>query len=851
MSGLLGSETIITVQANTARLIQNDDIPDTVTNSTVESIIDKRDIPLNILDDLVLGSNTKTQNYYRYGRSFYHYGLPSGNLRISGVDTKVIRQHVQAIEGQPVEILRVDIDHETGDIQLASWFISHYNLNPVTLLVNTNLPSAVTNGFNAISTESVNNYNAVIAGFRDQVSNEFNSVNETTQVSGNTTITTTVTRVSNITESLNTNEVRSAYLGNLNQMSSPDYRSVRLFSFSRNNADRSATYNYDIWYILNSTFETTFNITCEETTVTFSSTDNGDGTFTESTNTTVNNFTAVRNNTFEYEDDGLWTGSKTESWVVTFTRSTDNNGNIVRAESENTQFAIYYSINNGTRNKLLTRNYTQYKDQFIGTATGNIGGKYYPIVPIRRDNQDLTRNSVRNGNAYITSKRLLNRLGVSILDMSKALNENPDIGDIDHAYFMMGIPLKETDKVAARYFFEFFNEIHSIRQGTSTPTSSLGGLLPVSRVRRGYTGNTIEIADSGLRIEIGFGSITKESFLGSIGPIGTGKVIHAPTMNTIQGEYGGVSTTYGGVMTIQKQTLINTYEEIRVTNLNYRNFVYQNHTVDVRYYDAINDPDQDNFIIPLYEPAVKKMSLIQRDRLLYMAPHLVINSYQKQKVKWYQSGFFSFLVQVVGIAFAIWTGGLSGFAVGMTASAFAMMLIKKILISVVFNFAFRLVAKALGEEFAMLMALALAAYGMTKHAEGLGNTFFDIPKADLFMQASTSLIQGVQTNIQKDFENLIDKSTRFAEDMKKQIEELEKINKEMDPSNIIDPNMFIGSMQPYTRWGESPDDYFNRTVHVGNPGAASIDAVSGFVDIMLRLPEIEDTILEDEEPEYV
>ena len=150
----------------------------------------------------------------------------------------------------------------------------------------------------------------------------------------------------------------------------------------------------------------------------------------------------------------------------------------------------------------------------------------------------------------------------------------------------------------------------------------------------------------------------------------------------------------------------------------------------------------------------------------------------------------------------------------------------------------------------MLMALAFAAYGMMKGAK-LGNTFFDIPKADLFMQASTSLIQGVQSNIQDEFENLVDSANRFAEDMQNKVDELEAINKELDPSNIINPNMFLGSMQPYTRWGESPDDYFNRTVHTGNPGAASIEAVSNYIDIMLKLPEIEDTIVVDEETKYV
>ena len=847
MSGLFSSETIITVQANTVQLIDTVDIPNTVVNSTFESVITPRDIPLNVLDDLVLGSNAKTQNYYRYGRGFYHYGLPSGQLRITGVDNKVIRNHIEAFEGQPVEILRVDIDHETGQMQLASWFISTYNLNPVTLLITT-YPASVTNSFNTMSTESVNNYNTVINGFRNNLNAEFNSTTVNTETIGNTTTTTTVTRVSTITESLTTDEIRSAYLGDLNQTSNPEYSSVRRVGFTIVSATRTADYSYDVWFILESSFYTQFVINCEETTVTETSTDNGDGTFTNTSFTDVNNFTETRKHTFVYEDTGLWIGTKSETWEVEFTPITDIDGNVTRIESINTRFAIYYSINNGAQNKFITRNFTEYKDQFIGTNTSNIGGKYYPIVPIRRNNQDLTRTAVQSGNAYITSKRLMKRLGVSLAEVSEAINENPNVADIDHAYFMLGIPVNETDKAAARYFFEFFNIIHGIRQSTATPTSALGGLLS-TRYRRGYTGNIFSIADAGLRIEIGFGSITKESKLGTIGPKGFSTVTHSASKNTINGQYGIVNTIYSGLLTVRKQTEINTYEEIRVTNLNYKNYVYQNHTVDVHYYDAIHGNDE-NFVLPLFEPAVKKMSLIQRDRLLYMAPHLVLNSYEKTKVKWYQSGFFSFLLQVVGFAIAIYTGGLGGFAAGMTFNAFAMMLIKKILISIAFNFAFKLVAKALGEEFAMLLALALAAYGLM--GKGTGATF-GIPNSELMMKASTSLIQGVQTNIQKDFENLVDTANRFSENMERQLEELEAINKEMDPSNSIDPWIFLESMQPYTRWGESPDDYYNRTVHAGNPGTMSIDAVSKYVDIMLRLPELPDTITEsndEEETEY-
>jgi hypothetical protein len=67
---------------------------------------------------------------------------------------------------------------------------------------------------------------------------------------------------------------------------------------------------------------------------------------------------------------------------------------------------------------------------------------------------------------------------------------------------------------------------------------------------------------------------------------------------------------------------------------------------------------------------------------------------------------------------------------------------------------------------------------------------------------------------------------------------LDKAMELLEESNILNPRIIFG---------ESPDDFYNRTVHSGNIGVASLDAISSFVAVALVLPKMNDTI---GNPEY-
>ena len=252
---------------------------------------------------------------------------------------------------------------------------------------------------------------------------------------------------------------------------------------------------------------------------------------------------------------------------------------------------------------------------------------------------------------------------------------------------------------------------------------------------------------------------------------------------------------------------------------------------------ATRSNDYKNALLPLYVPTVKALPLVKRDELLYYAPHLVVNSYHEEEVAWYQSGFFGFVLKVVGFVIAIY-GFVSGNPAlgkaGASLTAMAWILIKKILISIVINMGMKLAVKILGEEFALLLAIALTAYGMMQKDSG---TWFDMPKTDYYLAASNGLIKGVQSSITDQLEELTDASKAFQKEAKEKMDELEEVNKQLDTSGIINPLIFT-ELDIYFDPSETPEQYYERTVHTGNPGTEAYDFISRYTEIMLDLNNV-------------
>jgi hypothetical protein len=86
-----------------------------------------------------------------------------------------------------------------------------------------------------------------------------------------------------------------------------------------------------------------------------------------------------------------------------------------------------------------------------------------------------------------------------------------------------------------------------------------------------------------------------------------------------------------------------------------------------------------------------------------------------------------------------------------------------------------------------------------------------------------SLIEGIQSDY-----------TDLLESQEARTEELETANALLSENTGLSPLTFIE--------GETPDNFYQRTVHSGNIGALSIDAIHHYATLALKLPEPHDTL---------
>ena len=95
------------------------------------------------------------------------------------------------------------------------------------------------------------------------------------------------------------------------------------------------------------------------------------------------------------------------------------------------------------------------------------------------------------------------------------------------------------------------------------------------------------------------------------------------------------------------------------------------------------------------------------------------------------------------------------------------------------------------------------------------------------------MISEISAGYKKDLELLKKEGEEFSLFAQTKTDELEKIQEELEGSRIL---------SPFTLFGETPDAYFNRTVHAGNIGIHGLDAIENYCSMALRLPELEQTI---------
>ena len=493
-------------------------------------------------------------------------------------------------------------------------------------------------------------------------------------------------------------------------------------------------------------------------------------------------------------------------------------------------------------------------------------GTYYPIVMFRAEGENRAEESRHDTEEYKTTVELVDKLGMDFLETSEALHDpENDIDDIDQAVMMLAVPITSEDPTDTDYLYRWFEDLYAklpndaIAKYGSTAGFSTG---PYGGYGGADTSWAITFSDADFEMKLSFESITFGIKAGNIGtefdedneliPAKVGQTSNTTTLvsttnHAIFGNVPGLWDTGpdrreipAGVASgerryIRRQISNDLYAEFVVNDMKARYVIYKNKGAEAGSGD-------DRCLIPLDRDIVREMSAFDQEILLYRSLHFVFNSHVVQKIKWYQRGAFKILLAIVAIVLIVINPAF-GAAFAKGAAAFVTYLVTSVIIpmilgSLIVKFVLTAVARAIGAEAAMILAAVLAVIGLAK---GFAQGSLVEGTASKLLKWASGLQKAVSNVIQEDITDIQDAWTEFMEMGEEKLDELKEIQRSLDAGIDINPFTFIAE-EPIFVPGESTDEYFNRTVHNGNPGVLSLEIIENYHHVSLMLPTTEQTL---------
>lgn len=509
----------------------------------------------------------------------------------------------------------------------------------------------------------------------------------------------------------------------------------------------------------------------------------------------------------------------------------DSEGQLVPTETiyykDEVQY-FTYQIGEGTHIELDALYSTEFDDL----------GSFFPFGYFRFNKTPTSTDP--HSAEYKAQVKFMKYLNLGYKEINEAINANPQIGDVESAMLMLIVPALTTNQVENKYLFDFFREIYAQTGGAALGNS--GNSARISGLHKLLGQNkpdklSLVIQDSRFVTSLGSSGIYHKIVPGVIGPIGT----YTSAQRNVTTQYVGQQfvdgsdsapteytweTTEPGYIYC-KQITESLYEEVQVTNLRMTYQVWGGHATT-------------NTMIPLDHAITQNYPLPEREELYARSLHYVFNSKQETEVAWYQQGWFSTVLIIIAVVWTIWSlgsDGGSGLGAAIAAGTATLeMIVMAIVIAAIEYIAITLIAKLFvklfGPEFALLVAVAAAAYGMYSSSTSAAGSLDSMVAKDL-LSVSNSMISEVSAGYKKDFELLVQEGEAFNVFAQSKMDELKKIQEELEGSHIL---------SPFTLFGESPSNYYSRTVHAGNIGVLGISAIENYCSMALRLPELTQTV---------
>lgn len=468
-------------------------------------------------------------------------------------------------------------------------------------------------------------------------------------------------------------------------------------------------------------------------------------------------------------------------------------------------------------------------------ASYKLSSKYYPIVPLREHNQKIT--DADHGELYRTGKQMLNKIGVDYNELITAIDENPDVADIDHSYFMIAANLQSDEQMTLDYLYRYFKYL----RGYSTFSKADYEFYLQGKLSGSPDMNTLTIKDGELEMTLNYLYIDVTQYSGNVGEVGSVTKTNTilPRQRAESGRRWGGQDNYMvthveyevSEYMLEYQLDANTVERVVVKGLLHINNVYRNHTVETSLEDSLNE-DTNNFLIPINHELARDYGLVEETQLFQDCLIVIFQSYVVKKLKWYQTGFFQFVTVVIAVAVTLYTGMdlISAAVSASSITAAVIAVIEKVVISMVVSTTFQFVVEQIGIEAALVMATLLAAYSITSTTNWLSTE--GLPFAEEALMLSGALQTGIKGSYQAELEGIQDEFSALEAERDEFEKELEAAQGLLENDSLLNPLMFINP-------NETVEQYLYRSTHSGNIGVLTLDMIENFVGYSLQLPNPE------------
>lgn len=466
-------------------------------------------------------------------------------------------------------------------------------------------------------------------------------------------------------------------------------------------------------------------------------------------------------------------------------------------------------------------------------------GSYFPWTYFRLQNVRVSETPVF-AQIYKDAKKWCKYIGVDYDYMDDAVHKDADVEDVAQTILQIAVKPGDQNKDVIQYLFKYFSVLHE----NSLSQAQMAQNLPDKMLAFSSSpSQLIRIMDREFSQTLGYAGISRSRQAGSIGKKGTYTSHYGLAAQNMQlinsinptGQETTTVWTQQPAYVYRSQVLDAVYEEIAVFGLRIQ--------YDVHHKKGYGAGGQDpELLVPVDHSVLRTISAAKREQVLCRAMYMLVNTVIKTKTPWYASSIFKAVLIVVAIVVTVLSAGSAWSTIVAAASistaAVFIVIFTMVLQYLIVSYAIKLFVKKFGPRVGLIAAVAAIAIGGYNSAADGASMW-----GENLVAIGNGLVDESNNAYQLALQDVADDMADFQQWANGQWDSLNDkrdelgLNQQWQGLTGFD---FVG-LTPQTVWGESPSDFYSRTVHSGNIGVSSYDLVENFHAYKLQLPSLNET----------